>query len=61
LPKGKKDIEDNKRPDCPVTIKTDENDEKMMTVVGTDSFVGVRVIAVEINVTRGMVRQKCCE
>jgi hypothetical protein len=49
--------EDDKRPGRPVTMKTDENVEKVRTLVRNDRRLSIRMIAEELNVDKETVRQ----
>jgi hypothetical protein len=48
---GRGDVED-KRSGSPVTMKTDENVEKVRTIVRTDRHIGIRMTAEELNVDK---------
>jgi hypothetical protein len=54
---GREDVEDDERPGCPVTVKTDENVDKVRTLVRNDRRLSIRMIAEEFNVDKGTVRQ----
>jgi hypothetical protein len=54
---GREDVEDDKRPGRPVTMKTDENMEKVRTVERTNRRLGFRMRAEELNMDKEMVRQ----
>jgi hypothetical protein len=47
---GKEDVEDDERPGRPVTMKTDENVDKVRTLVRNDRRLSIRMIAEELNV-----------
>jgi DNA-directed RNA polymerase sigma subunit (sigma70/sigma32) len=50
-------VEDDERPGCPVTMKTDENMDKVRTLVRNDRHLSIRMITEEINVDKETVRQ----
>jgi hypothetical protein len=54
---GREDVEDDERPGRPVTMKTDENVDKVRTLVRTDRRLSIRMIAEEFNVDKETVRQ----
>jgi hypothetical protein len=45
-------MEDGERPGRPVTMKSDENVEKMRTLVRTDRRLGIRMIAEELRMDK---------
>jgi hypothetical protein len=49
--------EDDEQPGHLVTMKSDENVEKLRTLVRTDCHCGIRMITEEMNVEKDMVRQ----
>jgi hypothetical protein len=53
---GREDVEDDERPGHPVTMKTDENVDKVMTLVGNDRCLNIRMIAKELIVDKETVR-----
>jgi hypothetical protein len=53
----KGDVEDDKQPSCLVMMETDENVEKVKTLVRTDCHSGIRMIIEELNMDKEMVRQ----
>jgi hypothetical protein len=54
---GGRDVEDDERPGCPVTMKTDENVDKVRTLVRNDRRLNIRMIAKELNVDKERVSQ----
>jgi hypothetical protein len=54
---GRQDVEDDERPGRPVTMKTDENVEKVRTLVRNDRRLSIRMIAEELNVDKVTVIQ----
>jgi hypothetical protein len=54
---GREEAEVDERSGRPVTMKTDENAEKMWTLVRTDLPVGFRMTAKEMNMDKGTVRR----
>jgi hypothetical protein len=54
---GREDVEDDERPGHPVTMKTDENVDKVRTLVRNDRRLSIRMIAKELNVDKETVRQ----
>jgi orotate phosphoribosyltransferase-like protein len=50
-------VEDDKQPGHPVTMKTDENVDKVRTLVRNDRCLSIRMIAEELNVDKETVRQ----
>jgi hypothetical protein len=48
---GREDVEDDERPGHPVTMKTNENVEKVRTLVRNDRL-SIRMIAKELNVDK---------
>jgi Mn-dependent DtxR family transcriptional regulator len=50
-------VEDDERTGRPVTMKTDENVDKVRTLVRNDSHLSIRMIAEELNVDKETVRQ----
>jgi hypothetical protein len=46
------DVEDDERPRRPVTMKTDENVDKVRTLVRNDRRLSIRIIAEEFNVEK---------
>jgi hypothetical protein len=54
---GREDVEDDERPGHPVTTKTDENVDKVRTLVRNDRRLSIRMIAKELNVDKETVRQ----
>jgi hypothetical protein len=54
---GREDMEDDERPGRPVTMKTDENVDKVRTMVRNNHRLSIRMIAEELNVDKGTVRQ----
>jgi predicted transcriptional regulator len=53
---GREDVEDDERPGRPVTMKTDENVDKVRTLVRNDCRLSIRMIAEELNVAKETVR-----
>jgi hypothetical protein len=53
----REDVKDDERPGCPVTMKTDENVDKVRTLVKNDRRLSIRIIAEELNVDKETVRQ----
>jgi hypothetical protein len=53
---GREHVEDE-RPGRPVTMKTDENVDKVRTLVRNDRRLSIRMIAEELNVDKETVRQ----
>jgi hypothetical protein len=53
----KEDVEDDERHGRPVTMKTDENVDKVRTLVRNDRRLSIRMIAEELNVDKETVRQ----
>jgi hypothetical protein len=54
---GREDVEDDERPGSPVTMKTDENGNKMRTLVRNNCRLSIRMIAEELNVDKEVVRK----
>jgi transposase len=54
---GREDVEDDARPGRPVTMKTEENVEKVRTFVKTNGRLGIRMIAEELKMDRETVRR----
>jgi histone-lysine N-methyltransferase SETMAR len=54
---GREDVEDDERPGRPVTMKTDENVDKVRTLVRNDRRLSFRMLAEELNVDKETVRQ----
>jgi hypothetical protein len=54
---GREDVEDDERPGRPVTMKTDENVDKVRTMVRNDRRLSIGMIAEELNVDKETVRQ----
>jgi hypothetical protein len=54
---GREDVEDDERPGRPVSMKTDENVDKVRTLVRNDCHLSIRMIAEELNVDKETVRQ----
>jgi hypothetical protein len=54
---GREDVEDDEQPGRPVTMKTDENVDKVRTLVRNDRRLSIRMIAGEFNVDKETVRQ----
>jgi orotate phosphoribosyltransferase-like protein len=50
-------VEDDERPGRPVTMKTDENVDKVRTLVRNDRRLSIGMIAEEFNVDKETVRQ----
>jgi precorrin-2 methylase len=50
-------VEDDERTGRPVTMKTDENMEKLRALVRTDRRLGIRVLAKELNMDKQRVRK----
>jgi predicted transcriptional regulator len=50
-------VEDDERPGRPVTMKTDENVDKVRTLVRNDRRLSIRMIAEELNVDKETVRK----
>jgi DNA-directed RNA polymerase sigma subunit (sigma70/sigma32) len=50
-------VEDDERPGHPVTMKTDENVDKVRTLVRNDRRLSIRMVADELNVDKETVRQ----
>jgi orotate phosphoribosyltransferase-like protein len=50
-------VEDDERPGLPVTMKTDENVDKVRTLVRNDRRLSIRMIAEELNVDKETVKQ----
>jgi DNA-directed RNA polymerase sigma subunit (sigma70/sigma32) len=50
-------VEDDERLGRPVTMKTDENVDKVRTLVRNDRRLSIRLIAEEFNVDKETVRQ----
>jgi hypothetical protein len=53
---GREDVEDERR-GHPVTMKTDENVDKVRTLVRNDRLLSIRMIAEELNVDKETIRQ----
>jgi hypothetical protein len=53
----REDVEDDEQPGRPVTMKTDENVDKVRTLVRNDRRLSIRMIAEEWNVDKETVRQ----
>jgi hypothetical protein len=49
---GGDNVKDDKQPGCMVIMKTDENMEKVRTLVRTDHHLGIRMIMEELNMDR---------
>jgi len=54
---GREDVEDNERSGRPVTIKTDENVERVRALVRTDRRLSIRKIAEMLNMNKETVRR----
>jgi hypothetical protein len=54
---GREDVVDDERPRRPVTMKTDENVDKVRTLIRNDRRLSIGMIAEELNVDKGTVRQ----
>jgi hypothetical protein len=54
---GKEHVEDEERTGRPETMKTDENVEKVRTLVRTDRHLDIRMTAEELNMNKETVRQ----
>jgi hypothetical protein len=54
---GREDVEDDERCGRPVTMKTDENVDKVRTLVRNDHCLSIRMIAKELNVVKETVKQ----
>lgn len=54
---GREDVEDDERSGRPVTMKTDENVERVRTLVRTDRRLGIRKIAEQLNMNKETVRR----
>jgi hypothetical protein len=54
---GREDVEDDERPGRPITMKTDENVDKVRTLVRNDRRLSIRMTAEELNVDKETVRQ----
>jgi hypothetical protein len=54
---GREDVEDEELPGRPVTMKHDENVDKVRTLVRNDHRLSIRMIAKEFNVEKETVRQ----
>jgi DNA-directed RNA polymerase sigma subunit (sigma70/sigma32) len=54
---GREDVEDDEQLGRPVTMKTDENVDKVRTLVRNDRHLSIRMIAKELNVDKETVRQ----
>jgi len=54
---GREDVQDDPRSGQPKTQRTDENVDRVRTLVRSDRRLGVRVIAEELNMNRETVRQ----
>jgi hypothetical protein len=50
--RGGEDVEGDERPGRPVTMKTDENVDKVRTLVRNDRHLSIRMIAEELNWTK---------
>ncbi|GFV86352.1 protein GVQW3 [Trichonephila clavipes] len=54
---GRQDVEDDSRPGRPSTSKTDENVEKVASLIRPDRRLSIRAIAETINIDKECVRQ----
>jgi hypothetical protein len=54
---GREDVKDDEQPGCPVTIKTNDNVEKVRTLVRMDRRLGIRMMAEKLNMGKETVRQ----
>ncbi|GFX58090.1 putative mariner transposase [Trichonephila clavipes] len=54
---GRQDVEDDSRPGRPSTSKTDENFEKVASLIRSDRRLSIRVIAETVNIDKECVRQ----
>jgi hypothetical protein len=52
---GREDVENDERPGHPVTMKTDENVDKVRTLVRNDHCLSIRTVAEELNVDKETV------
>jgi len=53
---GRDDVEDDEWPDCPVTMKTNENIKKVRTLMRIHHHLGIRITE-EFNMDKGTVKQ----
>ncbi|GFG30570.1 hypothetical protein Cfor_10488 [Coptotermes formosanus] len=54
---GRENVEDDERSGRPVTMKTDENVERVRTLLRTDRRLGLRKIAEKLHMSKETVRQ----
>jgi hypothetical protein len=54
---GREHVEDDERPGRLVTMKTDENVDKVRTLVRNDRRLSIRIVAEELNVHKETVGQ----
>ncbi|GFY13863.1 putative mariner transposase [Trichonephila clavipes] len=54
---GRQDVEDDSRPGRPSTSKTDENVEKVASLIRSDRRLSIRAIAETVNIDKECVRQ----
>ncbi|GFV23239.1 protein GVQW3 [Trichonephila clavipes] len=54
---GRQDVEDDSRPGCPPTQKTDENVERVASLIRSDRLLSIRAIAETVNIDKECVRQ----
>ncbi|GFX00422.1 protein GVQW3 [Trichonephila clavipes] len=54
---GRQDVEDDSRPGHPSTSKTDENVEKVASLIRSDRRLSIRAIAETVNIDKECVRQ----
>ncbi|GFU42261.1 putative mariner transposase [Trichonephila clavipes] len=54
---GRQDVEDDSWPDRPSTSKTDENVEKVASLIRSDRRLSIRAIAETVNIDKECVRQ----
>ncbi|GFV60152.1 putative mariner transposase [Trichonephila clavipes] len=54
---GRQNVEDDSRPGCPSTSKTDENVEKVASLIRSNRRLSIRAIAETVNIDKECVRQ----